>query len=222
MWDTGIGIAEADLTRLFQPFTQLDSRLNRAYEGTGLGLALVKRLAEAHGGRVSVESTPGQGSRFSVTLPWVGPEERAAEPPSLAAPVLPPAAPHEIEATILLIEDNASNVAVIRDMLETQGYRLAVAGSGSEGLTLVREVRPALVLMDIQLPGMSGIEVIRRMRADAQLRDLPIVALTALVMPGDRECCLEAGVNAYLAKPVNAITLLETIAALLGRPSSAR
>lgn len=222
MWDTGIGIAEADLTRLFQPFTQLDSRLNRAYEGTGLGLALVKRLAEAHGGRVSVESTPGQGSRFSVTLPWVGPEERAAEPPSLAAPVLPPAAPHEIEATILLVEDNASNVAIIRDMLETQGYRLAVAGSGSEGLTLVREVRPALVLMDIQLPGMSGIEVIRRMRADAQLRDLPIVALTALVMPGDRERCLEAGANAYLAKPVNAITLLETIAALLGRPSSAR
>ena len=76
--------------------------------------------------------------------------------------------------------------------------------------------------MDIQLPGMSGIEVIRRMRADAQLRDLPIVALTALVMPGDRERCLEAGANAYLAKPVNAITLLETIAALLGRPSSAR
>lgn len=218
MWDTGIGIAEADLTRLFQPFTQLDSRLNRAYEGTGLGLALVKRLAEAHGGRVSVESTPGQGSRFSVTLPWVGPEERAAEPPSLAAPVLPPAAPHEIEATILLVEDNASNVAIIRDMLETQGYRLAVAGSGSEGLTLVREVRPALVLMDIQLPGMSGIDLIRHIRADTNFGAIPIIALTALAMPGDRERCLAAGADEYLAKPAPMPALLAAIARLIGRP----
>jgi PAS domain S-box-containing protein len=221
VWDTGIGIAETDLGRLFQPFTQLDSRLSRQYEGTGLGLALVRRLAEAHGGSVSVQSVPGHGSRFSITLPWV------VTPPDLGAPLAVPAAPlARFDApardgaqapTILLVEDRESNIALLQDALPSHGYAVEVARDGTEALALAREARPKLVLMDIQLPGMSGLEVTHQMRADEQLRHIPIVALTALVMPGDRERCLQAGADEYLAKPVAMRTLLDTIARLIER-----
>ncbi len=219
VWDTGIGIAAENLARLFQPFTQLDSRLSRQYEGTGLGLALVRRLAEAHGGSVGVESVLGQGSRFRIALPWLAPP--ATQPPLADAPAPGPApavAPDHPKPTILLVEDHESNVIVLRDMLEAQGYRLAVAYTGSDGLTQARAARPDLILMDIQLPGMSGLDVIQRIRADTRLPRMPIVALTALVMPGDRERCLQAGADEYLAKPVAMHTLLTAIARLLARP----
>ena len=219
--DQGIGIAEADLGRLFQPFTQLDSRLSRQYEGTGLGLALVRRLAEAHGGSVGVASELGQGSTFWVRLPWAAgaAARQAGEVAEAEAREAREAAPIAREAgkpaQVLLVEDHASNVAVIRDMLGVRGYGLVVAQEGGEALRLVSEERVDLVLMDIQLPGMSGVEVIRRMRAEVELSTVPIVALTALVMPGDRERCLAAGADEYLSKPVSAETLLVTIDRLL-------
>ena len=226
--DQGIGIAEKDLAQLFQPFTQLDSRLSRAYEGTGLGLALVRRIAEAHGGSVGVESMPGQGSTFRIALPWqpggsaqlAADESRRAE---LSAPALPRApetagagaTAQASQPTILLVEDNASNIAVLRDILAIAGYPLLVARDGPEGLTLARKHRPALILMDIQLPGMSGLQAIERMRADPELRHLPVIVLTALVLPGDRERCLAAGANEYLAKPVSPRELLAQVAQLV-------
>ena len=220
--DSGIGIAAADLGRLFQPFTQLDSRLSRQYEGTGLGLALVRRLAEAHGGSVAVESELGVGSTFRVTLPWLA---AGAARPAAEAPVEAERSPRAQgraggRVRVLLVEDHASNVAVMRDMLELRGYGLAVAQEGEEALALARAERPDLIVMDIQLPGMSGLEVIRRLRGEERLRGVPIVALTALVMPGDRERCLAAGADEYLSKPVSAETLLVTIDRLLadGRP----
>jgi PAS domain S-box-containing protein len=204
VWDTGIGIAPEDLSRLFQPFVQLDSRLARQYEGTGLGLVLVSRMAELHGGSVRVASEPGVGSRFTVSLPWQVPSghgdvrKMQQEPPAAnerPAALTPPA--------ILLAEDNELNILTITGYLEAKGYRILVARNGAEAVARARESRPALILMDIQMPDMDGLEAIRRIRAQNKAPSLPIIALTALAMPGDRERCLAAGADEYLSKPVS-------------------
>ncbi|MGE3541929.1 MAG: response regulator [Candidatus Tectimicrobiota bacterium] len=350
VWDTGVGIAEADKARLFQPFVQLDSSLARHHAGTGLGLSLVARLAALHGGRVMLESTVGQGSRFSVLLPWrLASQEQTAGLHLPETPLAPPGAldglecvmivedtpthaeqlvrylkelavnvtvyprgegaveyaettrpdvilldlglPHvsgwdvleqlksapttctipvvitsvideqtqgltrgaaaylvkpisrvqlqhalyQASATrqrpqprqpsalpdavvddsplLLLAEDNEANVTATVEYLRTKGYRLAVASNGTEALAYARTLYPALIVMDIQMPGMDGLEATRCLRAesDARLARIPIIALTALAMPGDRERCLAAGANAYLSKPVRFKELLRTI-----------
>jgi PAS domain S-box-containing protein len=208
VWDTGIGIAQDQMPKLFQPFVQLDSRLARQYEGTGLGLALVYRMVELHGGSVSITSELGQGSRFTVALPWHSPNASA---PAAAAVVDPPHAPRAASTSthaiapplVLLAEDNEANITLIADYLGTCGYQVVVARNGAEAIARARETRPAIVLMDIQMPGMDGLEATRRMRTMDDLVDLPIIALTALAMPGDRERCLAAGANDYLSKPVS-------------------
>ena len=230
VWDTGIGIAEEDFPRLFKPFIQLDGRLSRQYEGTGLGLALVRRLAEAHGGGVVLQSTPGQGSRFSVTLPW-----RPAKPSptlSLSTPAASSSTQeehHELAGTsqaerirILLAEDNETSIELLDYYLSAKGFDVVVARDGHEVLARVQEVLPHVILMDIQMPGMDGLEAIRHIRADENLRGIPIMALTALAMPGDRERCLQAGADEYLTKPVNLHTLLATIEAQLHRRTEDR
>jgi CheY-like chemotaxis protein len=208
----------------------IDSRLQRAYEGTGLGLALVLRLVEAHGGRVAVQSTLGQGSRFSVTLPWNA-------PPDVAAPLLhasradvPEAAPAKqldqaqgaATARILVVEDNELNILMLDDCLSSHGYQTAVARDGREALQRVRDDPPSLILMDIQLPDIDGVAATRQIRADPALRHIPIIALTALVMPSDYERGIAAGVDAYLTKPINLPALLDEIESLLrrGRPEA--
>jgi PAS domain S-box-containing protein len=350
VWDTGIGIAHEHMGNLFQPFVQLDSRLARQYEGTGLGLALVYRMVELHGGSVSVTSDVGHGSRFTVALPWhtayadahvsapAEPEVLSmdrtsirhaliiedsptaadqitrylhelgimsdivrdgaaavalaiteqpqlilldlllsdisgwevlarlkAEPRTRAIPVviismideranglalgaaaylvkpvtradlqrvLPllapmprgssiPPAPGPIgmpalvgpSPLVLLAEDNEATIAMIADYLGTRGYQVLVARNGAEAIARAREARPAIVLMDIQMPGMDGLEATRRIRSISALVDLPIIALTALAMPGDRELCLAAGATEYLSKPVSLrglVSLIET------------
>jgi PAS domain S-box-containing protein len=215
VWDTGIGIAPEDMGRLFKPFMQLDSRLAREYEGTGLGLSLVARLVELHGGGVDLTSTPGAGSRFTVSLPWGAAERQGLPtPPAKPRPSLPVPLQSGDQATaplILLAEDNESNIIVTADYLAKTGYRVAVARDGAAAVQQVQQERPALILMDLQMPVMDGVEAIRRIRADAAFADIPIIALTALVMPGDREGCLRAGANDYLCKPVSLRTLLEVI-----------
>jgi PAS domain S-box-containing protein len=336
VWDTGIGIAHDQMTQLFQPFVQLDSRLARQYEGTGLGLALVYRMVELHGGSISLTSEVERGSRFTVALPWQAANSgaqagepaaanvvaidrarvrralicedsptsaeqitrylhdleiecmtvrggaevvalAAAEQPDLiildlllpdisgwdvlaqlkaerrtrAIPVLiisvlderarglalgaaeylvKPVvyadlqrvlplcsgyvSPHTLSATsmparatplpvVLLAEDNEANITLITDYLSTHGYQVVVTRNGAEAIARARESRPAIVLMDIQMPGMDGLEATRRIRSISALAGLPIIALTALAMPGDRERCLAAGANDYLSKPVS-------------------
>ncbi|NTU81178.1 MAG: response regulator [Chloroflexales bacterium] len=345
VWDTGIGIAADDLPKLFQPFVQIDSSLSRQYEGTGLGLALVLRLTEAHGGSVAVESTPGQGSRFRVILPWEpgaaasdltvpaanadtfvpvigqvlvvedsataadqvvrylhefgarvevhahgrGTVKRArvlqpdvilldlllpdqdgwevlrrlkAEPRTRDIPVIivsvvdepargqalgaaalvrkpidraalrqvlgqvaarpdepstdwvrdiPTAAPRP---RLLLAEDNQANIDVLYDYLQAKGYAVTVARNGAEALVHAQEGAPEAILMDIQMPIMDGLEAIRRIRADPALGRVPIIAVTALAMPGDRERCLATGADDYQTKPVNLRRLVAQIEAL--------
>jgi signal transduction histidine kinase len=223
VWDTGIGIAAEDMERLFQPFLQLDSRLSREHTGTGLGLSLVQRLAEMHGGGVSVESEVGKGSRFTVSLPWQETDQARkakGESPQDTEPREEPAMPGgQPSAVILLAEDNESSVSTFFDYLQAKGYRVIVARNGNEAIDLARDGSPDLILMDVQMPGMDGLEATRRIRADAdpstglrtKLADVPIIALTALAMPGDRERCLEAGVNEYLSKPVSLRQLVDVI-----------
>jgi CheY-like chemotaxis protein len=353
VWDTGIGIEPEKMTQLFKPFVQIDGGLNRQHEGTGLGLALVSRLTEMHGGSVHVESEPGKGSRFTVSLPWLNPETINATPhsstaaesrPSLGSlhralliedsptaaeqmmryledlhiapeiinqgdqaieqaivlkpdviildillpdvsgwdvlgalksdprtshiPIIivsniddkprglelgadaylvkpigrqevhnalqkiiepaqaePPKAlmlvpgrteaPAEDGSLILLAEDNEDNSVLLADYLKSKGYQVTIARNGNEAVTAAREQRPALILMDIQMPGMDGLEATRRIRESSDLRHIPIIALTALAMPGDRERCLEAGSNDYMSKPIKLRQLLQMITRLL-------
>lgn len=233
IWDSGIGIAESDIPRLFDPFTQVEGGLNRRHEGSGLGLALTQRLAQAHHGRIDVTSSLGHGSRFSVTLPWnmPSPTPEAAAPDADATPPIvaqtaptasdagPPAVAAGDGASILLVEDSVDQIQVMLDYLKTQGYRVSVAQNGGDALLLARTSPPALVLMDIQLPGIDGLETMRRMRLDSRLRAVPFIALTALALPGDRERCLAAGASDYLAKPVRLPVLLAAIRSLLATTS---
>lgn len=220
--DTGIGIDPADLSKLFQPFVQIDSSLNRHYSGTGLGLALVRRIAELHGGEVTVKSAVGHGSCFTLRIPepqgLTAPNQPSALPlepidrrATLTIPLSPPSQP----PLILLAEDNAANVETISSYLESRGYRLMVAHDGQAAIDLAKTHHPNIILMDIQMPGMDGLEAMRQIRQHPEFADLPMVALTALAMSGDREKCLAAGAAAYLAKPVSLKHLTTVIQQLL-------
>lgn len=213
--DTGIGIAKEDLDHLFSPFTQVDSRLNRQYEGTGLGLVLVLRLAEMHGGNVQVETELGKGSRFTVSLPWQSQVSVPAETKQINTEASVKSAEPNSQGIVLLVEDNASNVETISDYLRFKGYTLVIASNGIEALVKAEEINPDLILMDIQMPVMDGLEATRRLRADPRFTSTPIIALTALAMTGDRERCIEAGATDYLSKPVSLKELTKKIRNLL-------
>jgi len=214
--DTGIGISDQDVQALFQPFIQVDSDLNRQYEGTGLGLALVKRLVELHGGRVSLTSEVGVGSRFSIDLPCAS---RPAVQP-LAAVVATTKTPiaRNQPPLLLLAEDNAANALTMAGYLEANGYRVLSAKDGCEALDLAEAHQPNLIVMDIQIPCISGLEVIQQIRAHPSQSQTPIIALTALALEDDRANYLAAGANGYIKKPVKLNELLALIEALLRAP----
>ena len=326
VWDNGIGISAEDIKKLFQPFVQLDSSLSRQQTGTGLGLTLVQRLVEMHGGSIEIQSAPEQGSRFTVALPCLpensteenfnnkfqskfhyalivedetmdashlarycktlginpilhptgqGALERAiatrpnivfldlnlpdisgwdvltqlkSNPETKHIPVVitsvedekqkasqldvdgylvkffgisdlramliaiqkasstdkvPPQAASQPTATVMIVDDNEINIETIVDYLSAKNFNVVSAQSGVDFLTRVTHIRPDIILMDIQMPEMDGLETTRRLRAmtDQRLASVPVIALTALAMPGDREICLEAGADEYVTKP---------------------
>ncbi len=215
--DTGVGISAEDLDRLFIAFQQLDGSLARQHGGTGLGLAISKRLTELMGGRIWAESAVGQGSTFHFTITGVA----AAAPPrprTLAGGVdRGLARRHPLR--ILLAEDHAVNRKVMTGLLGHLGYEADLAGNGLEVLEALERRSYDVILMDIQMPDMDGLEVTRRIRgqvaADRQPR---IIALTARAMAGDRERCLEAGMDAYLTKPVRIAELQAALAAASPHP----
>jgi PAS domain S-box-containing protein len=219
VWDKGIGIAPESLPCLFQPFTQLDSNLSREFPGTGLGLALVQRMAELHKGTIHAASTPGIGSTFTLTLPWPQPkaEDAVTNQAMTSASVSLPAAPapdrtaHNV--TILLAEDSPVTAEAVTDLLSYEGFTVVVAGNGLEAVQKAGELLPALILMDIQMPLMDGFQAIARIRADSRraVAQVPIIALTAQAMHGDAQRCLAAGANDYVSKPFRLAQILESI-----------
>lgn len=216
VWDNGIGIKQADLARLFQPFVQLDSGLAREATGTGLGLALVAQMARLHGGSVNAISDAGKGSRFTIVLPWepalsIDPASRMRITGKFRAIQFE----EENKPTILLVEDTKEVVMMLKDYLELIGYKVFTAQDGTDGIVQARHVKPDLILMDVQMPGMDGFETTRKLRSDLNFKHTPIIALTALAMPHDRERCLEAGMDEYMSKPVNLKALVKIIQSFL-------
>jgi PAS domain S-box-containing protein len=215
--DTGIGISAKDLQMLFQPFVQVDSALNRQYEGTGLGLALVKQIVELHGGQVIAESEVGKGSRFTVALPYEMSASNAIAPvltstTSSSLAIAPDNAP-----LILLAEDNEANIQTFSCYLTAINYRVIIARNGLEAIAQAKANLPDIILMDIQMPIMDGLEATKQIRLDPNLVNIPIIALTALAMEGDRERCLAAGANEYLAKPIKLHQLNSAIQQILSK-----
>lgn len=222
VWDQGVGIPLDKQNLLFQPFQQLDSSLARQYEGTGLGLALTQRLARLHGGNVTLESDANQGARFTIALPFDC-REGLLGGEILDVPTYPPAAtllsegglvplPGQSSGQVLLVEDHPVNAMLLEHMLTYWGYETFHAPNGQVALDWLGEHRPTLVLMDVHLPGMDGLEVARRIRSNPQWDGIPIVATTALARRQDRDRCLSAGMQEYLSKPINSAELVSVLA----------
>ncbi|HBE18050.1 MAG TPA: hypothetical protein DEA78_03970 [Cyanobacteria bacterium UBA11159] len=262
--DTGIGIAPENIGKLFQSFVQIDSSLSRQYNGTGLGLSLVRRIVELHGGNVNVESSVGKGSCFSVRLPHqrlglgaiaavlhasVGTtvvksealpqnsvaqlagsislgqisgdecqtrldKQRQPTTNSSTTPIV--VSDRKVEPPLILFaEDNQANIDTISDYLIGRGYQLVLANNGQDVISIAKQRKPDLIVMDIQMPQIDGLQATRHIRTDTELANIPIIALTALAMSGDREKCLEAGANEYLTKPVRLKQLANAIEQLL-------
>ena len=234
--DTGIGISPLDQLKLFKPFVQIDSSFNRKYEGTGLGLALVKQIVEMHGGDVNLRSQIGEGSCFTVRLPYVcmTPDFQISQlseddqsqiidtsfeqsnPLSQSVVDTIPAMENTLP-TILIAEDNEANTISVTSYLQAKGYYCVIAQNGQEAINLARIHHPQLILMDIQMPEMDGITATKQIRNEPILADIPIIALTALAMTGDREKCLEAGANDYLSKPYQLKYLAKVIEDLIAK-----
>ncbi len=195
--DTGIGIAAEDLSRVFDQFQQVGDPVAQRV-GTGLGLALTRRLVEAHGGSVGVESELGRGSRFTVRLPAAGP----GGPPD---PVPAPVAAAAGRGGILVIEDDPSAARLLSTYLENAGYSVTVATDGETGLSAARRLLPDAILLDLVLPGIDGWEVLRRLKLDDSLRDIPVVITTML---DEHDVGLALGAVDYLVKPIDKDTLL--------------
>lgn len=212
--DTGIGILEEDQALLFQPFTQIDSTLARRYQGTGLGLAMVKRLTELHGGQVGLRSSPGSGSTFTVWLPW---RTQAQQPP---APVLPPVeqvAPVSVpihalarggQPLALVVEDDDKSAELLRVQLEHTGFRAVRAVSAEAAMELAEQECPDLITLDIHLPGMDGWEFLNRFKQHPQFSGVPVVIVSIVA---DKVRGLSMGASQVLQKPVGRDELAQAL-----------
>jgi PAS domain S-box-containing protein len=210
--DTGIGLRRSEIKKLFVPFAQADSSTGRRFGGTGLGLSICASLAKLMNGQIDVESEPGKGStfRFTVRLSLAKESIPEAKPKPLALEAA------ERPLRLLLVEDNPANQKLAFYILNKRGHEVEIAGNGTEGVQHAAKHHYDAILMDVQMPGMNGLEA----AAEIRLREngahrVPIIAMTAHAMRSDRDRCLAAGMDAYLSKPINAqemIDLIETLA----------
>ncbi len=206
--DRGMGMTPSQLTKLFQPFVQADSSTTRQFGGTGLGLAISKQLVSLMGGEVGAHSEPGKGSTFWFTVvlqPVVGLDALGASAQKLPLPSV-------TGLRVLLAEDNPFNQLVATEMLNDMGVSLCVAGNGQEVLDLLQHNLVDCVLMDCQMPGMDGYEATRRIRAQPAFANIRIIAMTANASAADKALCLAAGMDDYLAKPIDPVRLQAMLA----------
>ncbi len=188
--DSGIGMTPAQLTRIFEAFAQAEASTSRRYGGTGLGLAITKRFAELMGGDVTVESEPGKGSHFTVTIP-----ARSPEPGTTVAEI-----PGAIAGTVLIIDDNAEARDMVARFLRQEGFAILEASSGEKGLELARTHRPDAITLDVMMPGMDGWAVLTALKADPALARIPVIMLTVLE---NRSLGFSLGASEYLTKPLD-------------------
>ncbi|MDF1586749.1 response regulator [Marinimicrococcus flavescens] len=204
--DTGIGMTEEQRARLFRAFVQADTSTSRNYGGTGLGLVITQSFTQMMGGTMQVESTPGAGSTFRFRIPAVCPEPAAEEPHPAA---------HGLEGRgrVLVIDDEALGRNAIAEVVREAGFVAIEAKSGAEGLALARAARPDAIVLDIIMPGQDGWSVLREIRADPALRDVPVILATVVA---DREMGLAFGAVDHLVKPIDPVRLLATLEAIVG------
>jgi CheY-like chemotaxis protein len=222
--DSGIGIAEEFLGRIFEEFERIESRGERPREGTGLGLAICRRFAALMSGEVTVQSRPGKGSTFTLSIPVVHP--KAAEIADVAAPsaasVVPAArrangAAGSRQPTVLIVDDSKENRDFLAQLLEKY-YRVLIAEDGKKAINVTQAERPDLILIDLSLPVVDGWEATRTIKGDAKLRPIPIIAVTAHAAKEDWDGIQAAGCDGFLAKPVDEKALFEALRHYLGAP----
>jgi signal transduction histidine kinase/CheY-like chemotaxis protein len=212
--DTGIGIDPDDQARVFDEFQQVGDRGGHS-DGTGLGLALTRRLLEAHSGRIELRSEPGQGSTFTAVFPTAStPEAEIPEPAPAARRATAP-----VTGSVLIVEDDPSAARLLRAFLEPEGHKVRIAGDGEAALAEARRERPAAILLDVLLPGVDGWEVLRRLKADPELSSVPVVIVTVI---DEREVGLALGAADYLIKPVSRSALLAALDRHLGKAKDTR
>lgn len=228
--DTGIGIPEEKRVLLFRPFQQIDASLTRHHDGTGLGLALTKRLAEMHGGTVSLKTEPAQGSTFRIWLPInelreSGEESTHHSPEFEERPVFERTGAVSMPQ-ILVVEDQPYNQALISEILELEGFGVTLVDDGRVMMTLIESplprssVLPDIILMDIQLPSVDGLQLIRELKTHPEWCRVPVIAVTAMAMAGDRARCLGAGADDYIQKPIDFSVLIQKVSRLIGQDES--
>jgi CheY-like chemotaxis protein/two-component sensor histidine kinase len=210
--DSGIGLTQEQISHLFTAFTQADTSTTRKYGGTGLGLAISKRLTEMMDGEIWCDSEPGQGSTFSFTArfkladqtsqPEIISDEASSET-ELVKSIL--------GAAILLVEDNEINQMVASELLQNAGFKVSIANNGREALEIIQKEKFDLVFMDIQMPEMDGLSATREIRKIERLKSIPIIAMTANAMSGDREESLMAGMNDHVNKPIDVTACFKTM-----------
>ncbi|MDP1796743.1 MAG: ATP-binding protein [Planctomycetaceae bacterium] len=217
--DTGIGISAENQARIFEPFTQVDASSTRSFGGAGLGLAIVRELVFRMGGQIAVESREGEGAQFTVTLPF----QIDVLMHALADPAAPVANAHKIHETrrtvrVLAVEDAPANRKVVKAILEKRGHHVTLTANGREAVDQLLHEPFDVVLMDVQMPVLDGLDATRQIRRLPHRADVPIVAMTAHAMRGDREKCLAAGMDEYLSKPLDAQELIRMVERLAGKP----
>ncbi len=210
--DTGVGMTEEQLGRLFQAFSQADASTTKRFGGTGLGLAITKRFCTLLGGDVTVESTPGAGSTFIVRLP-----DQGLAPVTVESPVPVAAAPVG-RATVLVVDDDPSVRGLLAKTLEKEGYRVISAGNGVEALALAREHRPQAITLDVLMPQMDGWGALKELKADAELREIPVIMVTVL---NERGMAIPLGAADFVTKPVDRQRLVAILRDHCAGPSSA-
>lgn len=218
--DTGAGLTPERLEQLFQPFNRLGHEAGPV-EGTGIGLVVARRLAELMGGTIDVESTPGVGSVFRMELPAAAPPAMAGEHAETAAPAWSSTAAPSTMHTLLYVEDNPANLKLLEQLVARRAdVHLLSAATGTLGVELARTVLPEVIVMDIHLPDINGIEALRRLRDDPTTMNIPVIALSANAMPRDIERGMKAGFFRYLTKPIRIQEFMDALNAALERPGT--